>query len=291
MRSEAARLFDAMAESYEELEPWYEELYARLHAILTAELGRAGDDRASRALDAGCGTGFQTTLLETLGYETHGVDISAGLLGVAREKRSLARLALASVEALPYPDASFDAVTCCGSTLSFVDAADRALSEMGRVLRPDGVLLVECEHKWSLDLAWELLSALTFDSLGYGVSPVTIWRQLARPLRQGFWLDYPVALPGGRCEVMRLRTFTSRELGTMLATAGFEPVKAWGIHALTNLIPSTVLHRERLGPVARKTYRALCALDRAMAGARPARWLANSLVVLARRVSSRRTSS
>jgi MPBQ/MSBQ methyltransferase len=280
-----------MAESYEQLEPWYEELYARLHAILTAELRPPPDGRTSRALDAGCGTGFQAELLETLGYETHGVDVSAALLAVARKRRSLARLTLGNIEALPYPEASFDAVSCCGSTLSFVEHADVALRELGRVLRPDGVLLLECEQKWTLDLAWQFVSALTFDSLGYGVSPSGIWRQLARPLHEGFWLDYPVALPGGRCEVMRLRTFTSRELGTMLATAGFEPVKAWGIHALTNLIPSTVLHRERLGPVARRTYRALCALDRAMAGARPARWLANSLVVLARRVSSRRTSS
>ena len=38
---EAARLFDAMADAYDGLEPWYEHLYARLHAILRGALPRA----------------------------------------------------------------------------------------------------------------------------------------------------------------------------------------------------------------------------------------------------------
>jgi MPBQ/MSBQ methyltransferase len=287
MRSDVARLFDAMAESYEQLEPWYEELYARLHAIVKHELVPPSDDRRPRALDAGCGTGFQAEVLEALGYESHGVDLSASLLSVARKHRSLSRLSLASVESLPYPDRCFDAVTCCGSTLSLVDRPERALAEMSRVLRPGGRLLLECEQKWTLDLGWSLLSALTSDSLGYGVSPATVWRQLARPLREGFWLDYPVALPDGRTDVMHLRTFTFTELTTLLAASGLRPVKAWGIHALTNVIPSTVLHRERLGRVTAAVYRALCAVDRTIASSRPARWMANSVVIL----SSRRTSS
>ena len=38
------------------------------------------------ALDAGCGTGFQAKLLTGLGYETHGLDIAAGMLAVARRR-------------------------------------------------------------------------------------------------------------------------------------------------------------------------------------------------------------
>src|SRR2546428_655782 len=83
--------------------------------------------RLPQALDAGCGTGFPTALLERLGYGAHGVDVSPGLLAVARRRLPAAALALASVEALPYRDRHFDVATCCGSTLSFVDAPARAL--------------------------------------------------------------------------------------------------------------------------------------------------------------------
>src|SRR5262245_17598011 len=100
-----------------------------------------------RALDAGCGSGFQAGVLDGLGYETHGIDLSAGLLSLARHRLPRTRVALGDVEALPFRDGSFDAVTCCGSTLSFVTTPTRAVAELGRVLRPGGLVLLECEHK------------------------------------------------------------------------------------------------------------------------------------------------
>src|SRR5258705_7173596 len=59
MSSAVARLFDAMADTYDELEPWYEHLYDVLHTILRDTIGRAPSPGA-RALDAGLRTGFQT---------------------------------------------------------------------------------------------------------------------------------------------------------------------------------------------------------------------------------------
>src|SRR5262249_43235639 len=145
-----ARLFDAMAEDYDVLEPWYEHLYAVLHPIVLEVLKPFGD--RPRALDAGCGTGFQAALLDRLGYETHGVDIAPRLLAVARRRLAGTGLVLAAVEALPYRAAGFDAVACCGSTLSLVDDPRAAIGELARVLRPGGRLLLEVEHRFSLDL-------------------------------------------------------------------------------------------------------------------------------------------
>src|SRR4051812_27927226 len=162
MRSAVARLFDAMADTYDDLEPWYEHLYDVLHAILRDTIGRA-PHAGARALDAGCGTGFQAALLAGLGWRAYGVDVSAGLLAVARRRLPDAVLTLASIEALPYPSGHFDVIVSCGSTLSFVDDPARALGEMGRVLRPGGRLLLDCEHRPSLDLLWTLGSALTRD--------------------------------------------------------------------------------------------------------------------------------
>lgn len=278
MTHDTTQLFDRMADAYDTLEPWYVHLYERLDALVRATLPppRAG----ARALDAGCGTGFQTATLRALGWTVHGVDLSARLLAVARRKWPTAPLACGDLERLPYREAAFDAVVCCGSTLSFVTTPSRALAEIARVLRPGGRLLVECEHKWSLDLVWTLASALVGDPLGYGVTPKDAWRQVARPLREGFRLEYPATLPDGGQAYMRLRTFTMAELGTMLTAAGFTVRRVAGIHAITNVLPSTVLHRARLSPPLDGVYRGLCALDRALT-ASGAWWLANSLVVSA----------
>jgi ubiquinone/menaquinone biosynthesis C-methylase UbiE len=272
-----------MAGSYDELEPWYTHLYQRVHAILRAQLRPPADGRRRRSLDVGCGTGFQAVLLADLGYESHGVDISAGLLAIARSRLRSPTLALGDVEALPYRDATFDVVSCCGSTLSFVERADRALGEIGRVLRPGGVLLLECEHKWSLDLAWSFASALTGDPLRYGVAPRDVWRQVARPLREGSWLQYPAPSSNGSFASMRLRLYTRSELRRLLGGAGLTMQRAWGIHMLTNLIPSTVLHRDRLGAWLARCYAALCRLDGALERARTAQAVANSLVLLAQK--------
>lgn len=285
MTTDVARLFDGMAGSYDELEPWYEHLYRQLDALVRDTLPLVRP--RARALDAGCGTGFQAASLRALGWTVHGVDLSTGLLAVARGKRLGAALACGDLEALPYPDASFDAVTCCGSALSFVEVPPRALVEIGRVLRPGGRLLLECEHKWSLDLVWAFASAITGDALGYGVTSAGAWRQVARPLREGFRLDYPVALPDGGQAYMRLRLFTMAEIAGMLAAAGLVAQGVWGIHGVTNVVPSTVLHRARLPRPLARVYRVLCALDRALAPT-PAWRFANSVVVLAEKVGERR---
>src|SRR5205085_2782264 len=149
-----ARLFDAMADTYDDLEPWYEHLY----------------------------------------------------------------------EVLPYADAHFDAVVCCGSTLSFVDDPARALVELGRVLRPGGRLLLDCEHRPSLDLAWTLGSALAGDALGYGVTPRESWRALNA--RDGLRLPYPGYGP--------LWLFSNRQLARLLGAAGLRTVRGWGVHAVTS---------------------------------------------------------
>ena len=265
------RLFDDMAADYDRLEPWYEHLYARVHAIVRGTLGRSPSD--ATALDAGCGTGFQAAVLHDLGYRTHGVDVSAGLLGVAQRQLPKVAFARGRLEALPYTDSAFDVVTCCGSTLSFVVEPAAAVRELGRVLRPGGRLLLEVEHKWSADLAWMAVSAATGDRLGYGVSVATLWRALARPVDESCVLPYP--------GYGALRLFTARELAALLTGAGLAVTRTWGIHSATGCLPSTVLHGGRLRGVLRPLYAALCVVDRWASRLPGARGLASSLVVLA----------
>src|SRR5262245_16476245 len=123
-----------MAASYDDLEPWYRHLYARLHRLLRATLAPAAP--GARALDAGCGTGFQTAIVAEFGYRAHGLDLSARSLAVAQTRLPAAGLVRGDLGRLPYRDASFDAVVCAGSTLDFVDEPARAIAELARVMRP-----------------------------------------------------------------------------------------------------------------------------------------------------------
>jgi hypothetical protein len=141
------------------------------------------------------------------------------------------------------------------------------------VLRPGGRLLVECEGRVSLDLGWAWLSGLIGDPWRYELTPGEVWRVATTRSGRECRLRYP-----GYGE---LRLFGVAELARLLQSAGLEPLRVWGIHSITNLLPSTVLHRPRLGRLTWALYRVLCAADRAVAAWRPAARLANSLVVLA----------
>ena len=273
MPRRAGDFFDAMAADYEVLEPWYEHLYAELHAIVRIALRPPRAVQSPRALDAGCGTGFQTAVLQELGYAVHGVDLAPKLLRAARDRLPQARLVQGDVEALPYRDGRFAVATCCGSTLSYVDDAGRAVRELSRVLKPGGRLLIECEGRWSADLFWAWLGGLLGDRFGYGLTPRDVWRVVTTPRDRFCRLEYP--------GYGTLRLFTVRELRDLLATAGCEVVRVWGIHAITNLLPSTVLHRPRLGGAAAAVYRVLRRADTALSSRSLGTRLANSLVVLA----------
>src|SRR5262249_61231918 len=78
-----------------------------------------------------------------------------------------------------------------------------------------------------------------------------------------------------------LRLFRRRELDRLLSAAGLRPIRAWGLHGITNLLPSIVLHRPRPPRGLAAAYRALCRLDAALTTTPPALAFANSLALLA----------
>jgi len=103
------------------------------------------DPSRLRILDVGCATGRLLVRLAAAGAaDLHGTDLAPGILEVARAKLAGldAELQVADAEdALPWPDAAFDAVTLTGVLHHFFRPRD-ALAEMRRVLRPGGRLLI-----------------------------------------------------------------------------------------------------------------------------------------------------
>ena len=85
------------------------------------------------------------------------LDLSQRMLEqAARETESRARHILflhQDATALPFPEATFDAVACL-EALEFLPHARRTLQEMVRVLRPGGVLLTTNRRGWQARLFW-----------------------------------------------------------------------------------------------------------------------------------------
>jgi SAM-dependent methyltransferase len=105
-----------------------------------------------RVLDYGCGGGAFAAELESAGAEVIGVDVSAEALRRARAARpNLDLREIAPDKPLPFEDAEFDAVWA-GDVLTHVLDLAAVLSELRRVVRPEGRLLVTARNhsRWSM---------------------------------------------------------------------------------------------------------------------------------------------
>ena len=93
----------------------------------------------AQILDAGCGTGGGLRWLAAFGATT-GVDFHP--LAVQYAAHASARVAQASIQAIPIPQATFDLVTSFEVLYHLAVIDDDALHEFARVLKPGGWLLV-----------------------------------------------------------------------------------------------------------------------------------------------------
>lgn len=89
-------------------------------------------------LELGAGTGKLTEVLVALGHDVHATDPDEQMLERLRERLPEVRTSVASAEAIPAPDASYDVVVVA-QALHWFDH-DVAFPEIARVLKPGGRL-------------------------------------------------------------------------------------------------------------------------------------------------------
>ncbi len=137
--------YDAFATDYEEHASTapYNALYDR-----PAMLELIGDVRGKRVLDVGCGPGFYIATLVDRGATVSGCDASARMIALAEARvGDAADLRVHSLEE-PFgwvEDASID-VALAALVYHYVNDRVAFLTEIRRVLAPDGALVISTHH-------------------------------------------------------------------------------------------------------------------------------------------------
>jgi SAM-dependent methyltransferase len=117
----------------------YEECWTDTVLFVEALLDATGVHAGSRLLDVACGPGYVSEAAAARAAQPVGVDVATAMVEQARRRCPHLTFVVGDALRLPFPDASFDAVTMNFGILH-VSQPERALAEAHRVLVPDGRL-------------------------------------------------------------------------------------------------------------------------------------------------------
>ncbi|MFD7868766.1 class I SAM-dependent DNA methyltransferase [Streptomyces sp. NPDC059783] len=135
--------YDTVAEEYA---PRVRDAFARDvwgRAVLAGFAEEVRGDGGGPVADLGCGPGHVTAHLEGLGLDASGIDLSPGMVAVARRAHPGLRFEVGSMDALPLPDGELGGAVAWWSIMHTPpDLLDVLLAEFHRVLAPGGRLLL-----------------------------------------------------------------------------------------------------------------------------------------------------
>ena len=145
-KTQAQHEFTRWSESYDQcILQWL--LFGPSHRAIIARIREQWGDKPLRVLDIGCGTGiFAERIREALpSAQVVGIDLVSGMLqkGAERWRKHAGSVAAiqADSERLPFDRGTFDVVTCANSFHHYPHQS-HAVTEMRRVLRPNGRLML-----------------------------------------------------------------------------------------------------------------------------------------------------
>lgn len=116
-------------EDHYKSEPWqWDRIYTMMEQV-----------KGPKVLEIGAGDGYCMMILKARGFDVTGIEISK--IRLERCKRGGHNVIEGDINALPFPDACFDSVIA-GEVLEHVPSMAKALSELERVCKPDGKIIV-----------------------------------------------------------------------------------------------------------------------------------------------------
>ncbi|MBT8114367.1 MAG: class I SAM-dependent methyltransferase [Arenicella sp.] len=153
--AEQEKAYDDWAANYE---PELCAMGYRMPLMIAAVFTRFVPQGTAPILDAGGGGGIQAEPLVAIGYgPIVGIDLSKGMLEVAREKNLYADLQQATLgETLDFPDNHFGAVLSSG-VITAGHAPANSFEELSRITRPGGRIIFSFREQPPMDPAYRTI--------------------------------------------------------------------------------------------------------------------------------------
>jgi len=134
------------AEGYDKYVAQYRKDYAWLNSFEQGYIAKLRSNiSGKKVLDAGCGTGRNSIRLSEMGAQVTAVDISPNMVKSLQYKNNITTH-IADISDLPIEDNTFDIVICNLVLVHFYDPS-QALTELYRVLKPDGLIWLTILHQ------------------------------------------------------------------------------------------------------------------------------------------------
>lgn len=171
--------YDTVAVSYAHLvrDLLAEAPYER--AALASFAGLVAAAGGGPVADVGCGTGRITAHLHTLGVDAFGIDLSPGMIAVARRDHPELRFEVGSMTDLDLADRSVAGLVAWYSLIHIPDDRIGAVfAHFRRVVRPGGPLLV----------GFHVGEETTVKTEGYGGHPMRVHVHRRQPDQVATWL-------------------------------------------------------------------------------------------------------
>ncbi len=161
-----------------------------------------------RVVDCGAGRGMLCAVLKHLGHEVQAVDLPYRNDLIVQHGVPFQHVNLEH-DPLPFPDASFDAVTCCQVLEHFVHSHLPAAKEFHRILRPGGLCEIDVPNVAAFRNRSRLLRG----------------KNITWDYERHYLLAQPIAYKGREFYPDRHnREFTKDELRLLLHHAGFQQI-------------------------------------------------------------------
>jgi len=105
------------------------------------------DKKKPKILDTGCGTGRDLSFLENFESELYGIDLSDGMLNIAKNNLTKTSLIKGDYRHIPFRENSFDGILNIASLVHLPHNEKlNALAEFYRVLKPEGILYISIQN-------------------------------------------------------------------------------------------------------------------------------------------------